>query len=170
MIRVGKIVATHGLQGAIVMTHIVGDARWLKKGQPLMIEMLKDSLIPYFVIEIKSAGSSEIVVLLEDIQQMEMAKKLVGKAVYIAEDVLIGYDKKSPLLWLGFSITDVNTGIIGVIDDVMQTSNQWLGRVMYNDTEVLIPLIDQFIKQVDLRKKRLIMELPQGLLEVYTSQ
>jgi len=34
----------------------------------------------------------------------------------------------------------------------------------------LIPLIDQFIKQVDLRKKRLIMELPQGLLEVYTSQ
>lgn len=92
MIRVGKIVATHGLQGALVITHTVGNSRWLKKGQPIMVEMLKGSLIPYFVTEIKTQGAAEMVLQLEDITQMEAAKKLVGRAVYTTEDTI---DRKS---------------------------------------------------------------------------
>ena len=34
MIRIGKIVATHGLTGSLIMTHVAGDKNWLKKGIP----------------------------------------------------------------------------------------------------------------------------------------
>ncbi len=167
MIRVGKIVATHGVQGAVIMTHVAGDSRWLKKGHALMVEMQKGSYIPYFVDACKAANDGEYIVNIEDLDKVESAKRLVGKAVYVEEDLLADYAKESPLLWIGFTITDVHTGLLGTMDDVMQTPSQWLGKVMYNDKEVLIPLLHQFIKEVQVKKKRIIMELPAGLLDVY---
>jgi len=169
MIRVGKIVATHGVQGAVIMTHIVGASNWMTKGQALMVEMQKDSYIPYFVADFKPSGEDEYQLTLEDMDQVESAKRLIKKNVFINEDVLAVHAKKSPLLWIGFQVTDVNQGIIGVIDDVMQTAQQWLGKIMHQEKEVLIPLIPQMIKDVNIKTKRIIMELPEGLLEVYTS-
>ena len=78
------------------------------------------------------------------------------------------YAQESPLLWVGFKITDVNSGLLGVMEDVMQTPNQWLGKIIYKDKEVLIPLLNQFIRDINIKAKRIIMELPAGLLEVYT--
>jgi 16S rRNA processing protein RimM len=167
MIRVGKIVATHGVQGAVIMTHVAGDSRWLKKGDALMVEMQKGSYIPYFVDSCRAANDKEYVVNIEELDKVENAKRLVGKHVFVEEDLLADYAKESPLLWIGFTITDVHTGLLGTMDDVIQTPAQWLGKVMYNDKEVLIPLLNQFIKEVQVKKRRLIMELPAGLLEVY---
>ncbi len=167
MIRVGKIVATHGLQGAVIMTHVAGDSRWLKKEHVLMIEMQKGSYIPYFVSDFRAVNDKEYNVNFEDLDKVESAKKLVGKSVYVDEALLAGYAKESPLLWIGFSITDVHVGLLGVMEDVMQTPNQWLGKVIYNEKEVLIPLLHQFIKEIQIKQKRIIMELPAGLMDVY---
>ena len=167
MIRVGKIVATHGIQGAVIMTHVAGDGRWMKKGHALMVEMQKGSYIPYFVSEFRIVNDKEFNINLEELNMVENAKKLVGKAVFVDEALLAGYAKESPLLWIGFTVTDVHVGLLGVMEDVMQTPNQWLGKIMYNDKEVLIPLLHQFIKDIQVKQKRLIMELPAGLMDVY---
>lgn len=167
MIRVGKIVATHGLQGSLIMTHVAGDGRWMKKGHALMVEMQKGSYIPYFVSEFRIVNDKEFNLNMEDLDNVENAKKLVGKHVYVEEALLAGYAKESPLLWMGFTVTDVHVGLLGVMEDVMQTPNQWLGKIIYKDKEVLIPLLNQFIKDIQIKQKRLIMELPAGLMDVY---
>ncbi|NDC41321.1 MAG: 16S rRNA processing protein RimM [Chitinophagia bacterium] len=168
MIRVGKLVATHGLNGSLIMTHVISDSRWLKKGLALHVELLKESLIPYFVAEVKNHGHNDFLLQIEEIATVEKAKKLVGKAVYVDEEVLSRYAKSSPLLWIGFAVTDAQLGEIGTVADVLMTPNQWLAKVIYQGKEVLIPLIEQFIQQVDIRKKKISVELPEGLLEVYT--
>ena len=169
MIRVGKIVATHGLQGTVILTHVAGNSKWMKKGQALMVEMQKGSYIPYFIADFKVVNDAEYQVNLEELAKVENAKKLVSKHVYVDEELLAAYAKSSPLLWIGFTLTDINTGILGPLEDVMQTTNQWLGKVIYKDKEVLIPLIDQVIKNVNIRSKIIILDLPQGLLDVYMS-
>ena len=170
MIRIGKIVAAHGLQGAVIMTHIANDAKWMKKGMALMVEMQKGSHIPYFVSDFKSANEGEFILNLEEVDKVEAAKRLVTKSVFVNEDVLAAYAKTSPLLWIGFNVTDVHQGLLGPLEDVMQAPNQWLGKIMYNGKEVLIPLITHVIKEVNIRSKRLIIELPAGLLDVYLNQ
>lgn len=170
MIRIGKIVATHGLQGAVVFTHIVGDSKWLKKDVALFVEMQKGSYIPYFTATVKAANSEEYTVGLEEINTLEAAKRLVGRQVYVEEEVLANYADRSPLLWIGFSLVDREKGNIGQIEDIMQTSAQWLAKVMYKDTEVLIPLIDQTIVQINLKTKTINVSLPEGLLEVYLGE
>jgi 16S rRNA processing protein RimM len=167
MIRVGKIVATHGLGGSLVFTHVVGASTWLKKEHVLMVEMQKGSYIPYFIAQCKAVNNKEYQINIENIDNVEGAKKLVAKHVYVDESLLTAYAKQSPLLWIGFNVTDKQNGALGPIEDVIQTGKQWLARLNYKNTEVLIPLIDQTIEQLDIKAKTLKVDLPDGLLEVY---
>jgi 16S rRNA processing protein RimM len=167
MIRIGKIVATHGLNGALILTHVLDNSKWLKKEQTIHIEMNKGSYIPYFVSQYKAANDKEYVINIEDIDKMEQAKKLVTKNVYVEETTLADYARKSPLLWIGFKLTDKQKGEIGVIEDVVQTGYQWLAKLTYQNTEVLVPLIDSMIEKLDTKTRTIKMNLPDGLLEVY---
>ena len=167
MIRIGKIVATHGLNGSLILTHIVGNSKWMKKDQVLMVEMQKGSFIPYFVAQCKAANDEEYIINIEDINKVESAKRLVTKHVYVEESVLSGYEKQSPLLWIGFILIDKKDGEIGVIEDVLQTVNQWLAKLTYKEKEILVPLIEQTIDKLDIKTKTIHMTLPEGLLEVY---
>ena len=167
MIRIGKIAATHGLSGSLILTHVVGNSNWLKKGQTLLVEMNKGSYIPYFVGQLKPANEKEYIINVEDIATIEQAKKLVTKQVYVDEAVLADYARLSPLLWIGFKLYDKHIGEIGIVEDVVQTGHQWLARLIYKDAEVLVPLIDAMINKLDIKNKTINMTLPDGLLEVY---
>jgi 16S rRNA processing protein RimM len=167
MIRIGKIVATHGLQGGLILTHIIGRSDWLKKEMPLFVELNKESYIPYFTAQFRASNDEEYIVSFEDVEKPEQAKKLIGKHVYAQEDLLAEKASDSPLLWIGFEVTDRKHGKLGKIEDIMLTANQWLAQVTYKDAEVLIPLIEQTIDGIDLKKKKLQVNLPDGLLEVY---
>ncbi len=167
MIRIGKIVATHGLGGSLILTHVVGNSNWLKKEHVLHVEMQKGSYIPYFIAGCKPTNPKEYNISVEGISTMEAAKKLVAKHVYVDEAILADYARQSPLLWIGFEAIDKAHGSLGLIVDVMQTGNQWLAKLIYKDTEVLIPLIEQTIEGIDIKAKKLKIDLPEGLLEVY---
>ena len=166
MIRIGKIVATHGLTGNVVFSHFAGNKTWLKKGDVLFIELNKGSYIPFFVENEKANNDEEYLVGLEEVNTIEAAKKLVGKQVYIKEDLLKDTAKDSPLLWIGFNIVDRTLGSIGAIEDVFQTGFQWLAKITFNERETLIPLIDEMIIEVSIRNKFIRMDLPEGLLEL----
>ena len=167
MIRIGKIAATHGLNGALILTHIVGNSKWLTNGQVILVEMQKGSYIPYFISQLKANNDKEYIINVEDIDKMDAAKALVTRQVYVDESILVNYAKQSPLLWIGFKVIDKDKGDLGLIEDVSQTGYQWIARVIYSEKEVLIPLIEQMIELVDIKTKTIKVNLPEGLLEVY---
>ena len=167
MIRIGKIAATHGLNGALILTHIVGNSKWLTNGQVILVEMQKGSYIPYFISQLKANNDKEYIINVEDIDKMDAAKALVTMQVYVDESILVNYAKQSPLLWIGFKVIDKDKGDLGLIEDVSQTGYQWIARVIYSEKEVLIPLIEQMIELVDIKTKTIKVNLPEGLLEVY---
>ena len=167
MIRIGKIVATHGLTGSLILTHVLDNSTWLKKGHVLHVEMQKGSFIPHFISQCKAGNKGEYIVNIEDLDKVESAKKLVTKHVYADESLLTGFAKTSPLLWIGFTLTDKHKGKIGQIEDVVQTGSQWLATLTYENTEILIPLVDQTIEDVNIKTKTIKVDLPDGLIEVY---
>jgi 16S rRNA processing protein RimM len=167
MIRIGKIVATHGLQGGLIMTHLAASGDWLHPDHILFLELNKDSFIPFFVRQAKAAGKGEYMVRLEDVDSVEDAKLLIGKPVHVREDILMDHVADTPLLWIGFQVVDRTKGGIGPLDDVMQTGGQWLGKIMMEGREVLVPLVEQMIIEVNIRNRFIRMDLPEGLLEVY---
>lgn len=167
MIRIGKIVATHGLSGDVIITHLGGNKPWLKPGDALFVALRKDSHIPFFVSSVKSAVPDELIIHFEDTDTIEAAKKLVSRELFVVEENLVKIGADSPLLWIGFEMVDKAEGKIGVIKDVYQTRNQWLAEVDYKGTEVLVPLVSPVLDKVDVRAKTVYTELPDGLLDVY---
>jgi 16S rRNA processing protein RimM len=167
MLRIGKLVATHGVGGDLILTHITGRQGWLKAGDVLFVALRKGSRIPHFVSKIKNEQEGEMVLHLEDTDTPEAAKLLVGKEVFANEEVLATAGADSPLLWIGFEAIDENAGSLGPVEDIYQTAQQWLATVRVNGKEALLPLIEQTLKSVDLKGRRLYLSIPEGLLDVY---
>ena len=66
----------------------------------------------------------------------------------------------------GYEISDKRTGVIGNILEIIEFPQQEMAKVIYQGKEVLIPLNPVFIDKVDTRHKVMIMDLPEGLLEI----
>ena len=167
MIRIGKIVATHGLKGQVVFTHLLTGQDWLRKVMPLFVELRKGSRIPFFMRSLKPSGDDAYLLHLEETETVEQARALVGRPVFVDETkIKLPSATDSPLLWIGFRMKDESGADLGELEDVYQTPAQWLGELRHEGREVLIPLVPEVVKSVNLAQRTIVVDLPEGLLEV----
>jgi 16S rRNA processing protein RimM len=68
---------------------------------------------------------------------------------------------------VGYTVEDVNFGKVGIIKSINDTSSQALFEIDREGIEILIPMNDDFIKKVDKKKKLIIVETPEGLIDLY---
>ncbi|MFN5253658.1 MAG: 16S rRNA processing protein RimM, partial [Chitinophagaceae bacterium] len=57
---------------------------------------------------------------------------------------------------------------LGVIKEVIEQPHQLLVTIDYNGQEAYIPLHEESLKGVNHAKKTVSVELPEGLLDLYT--
>ena len=165
--RLGKLVAVHGLKGQLVLKHTLGKRSTLKDLKAIFIEEKKDSMLPWFITEVKSGGKDELLLRLEGIDVREKAMPLVQKEVWIPEEDYKRLSKKTaPANMLGYTVID-NQKPLGPILEVIEQPHQMLCRVDMQGKEVLIPLHENTLKRVNHAKKEVYVELPEGLLDVY---
>ena len=78
-VSIGKIVASFGLQGELVIRHALGRKTDLKDLKVLFIEDRSGNQIPYFVVSAKAKNHEEVFVKLEGIDSREAASLLLKK-------------------------------------------------------------------------------------------
>ena len=165
--KAGKLVAIHGLKGEFILKHTLGKKTSLKDLNAIFIEDRKDSFIPWFIESAKARSANEIVLKLETINTREAAAKLSQKEVWLTEEDFKKHSAKSaPANLLGYTIINSKERLSEILE-VIEQPHQLLCRIELNDKEVLIPLNESFLKKIDHRKKEVIVELPEGLIDVY---
>jgi 16S rRNA processing protein RimM len=166
-INIGKIVATFGLKGEVILKHALGKKVALKGVEALFVEMTKGGNIPYFIEQAKPKDHEEIYIKLEGCDSKEASHKLIGKQVWLMEeDFRKQAGKQSAISLLGYMI--INEGeAIGKIEEVIEQPHQVLLSIQYNDNEALIPLHEETLDNIDHKKKEVHVTLPDGLLEIY---
>lgn len=166
-IHVGKIAAVFGLKGEVILVHVLGKKVQFKKGEAIFIEMMKGSLLPYFVEYSKARTSEETAIKLEGIDTKEKAKLVTGKQAWISQALFQSYAaKQAAISLLGFSI--INEGKnLGKIEEVIEQPHQVLVTIKINGKEVMIPLHEESLIKIDRKKNEVIVELPEGLLDIY---
>ena len=130
---------------------------------------IKDRYIPYFIEEIFPYKNNSIRVHFEDINDENEAKMLINKEIYLpcnSLPVLEG-NKFYYHEIEGFKIKDKKVGELGYIKYVNDKSPQHLFVVDYNKKEILIPINDDLIENIDRKEKLINMNLPSGLIELY---
>lgn len=164
---IGKLVATFGLNGEMVLHHHLGKKTSLKGLETLFIEKQKDELLPYFIQSIKIKSADELYVKVEGINTKEAARTLIQKQVWLTEDDFERYaGKSSPIALLGYHIINENTDL-GEILEVIEQPHQLLCRIMLNGKEALIPVHQETLQKIDKKAKRVTVTLPDGLLDIF---
>jgi 16S rRNA processing protein RimM len=165
----GKLVTVHGLKGELVFKHELGQKPALKFFQTLFIEEKKGSFIPYFVSSAKKKTDDELLIQIEGIATREQALKLVPKQVWFTEeDFKKIADKSAPANLLGYTIID-NKTTLGEIIELIEQPQQILCKIIMQEKEVYIPIHEESLKKIDHKKKQVLVELPEGLLDIYLS-
>ena len=68
---------------------------------------------------------------------------------------------------IGFEVEDQRLGVVGKIQSVNDSTAQPLFEVLNGAIEILIPMIDHFLVKIDRENKKVVMNLPEGLIEMY---
>lgn len=166
---IGKIAATHGLSGEVVLQHALGKKTDLKGLQTIFIEEKKDSFLPYFIESTSIKNAGEVYIKLEGFNTKESARRLSQKEVWLLKADFDKYAaKSSPISLLGYIM--INAGEeIGEIVEVIEQPLQVLCKIICHGKEALIPLHEESLEKIDKKKKQVYVNLPDGLLEIYTS-
>lgn len=165
--RIGKLVSTFGLKGELILKHNLGKKTSLKGLQAIFIEEKKESFIPWFVEEARIKSEEEIYLKLEGINVREQAMKMTQKEIWLPEADFKKFSaQSSPINLLGYDVVE-GEKILGTITEVIEQQHQLLCKIDLQGIEALIPLHGETIKKIDRKKKQVIVELPEGLLEIY---
>ena len=73
--KIGKLAASHGLQGDLVLQHSLGKKTSLKGLETIYVELSKDNLLPYFIQKCRLVVARKISVLkirTEAVQQRDI--------------------------------------------------------------------------------------------------
>ena len=67
---------------------------------------------------------------------------------------------------LNYKVYDKEKGYLGEVSEINDSTAQTLITVKNNRTEILIPLVDQFIESIDTEKKEIHVDVPAELLSL----
>ena len=165
--KIGKFAASYGLLGELVLQHSLGKRTTLKGLETIYIEETTDNFLPYFIEKTSIKSESETYIKLEGIDNKEIARKLTPKETWLEEaDFKKFAAKAAPIALLGFSMIDGDTDL-GEIIEVIEQPHQILCTIMYKGNEALIPVHEASLIKLDKKNKKVFVELPEGLLDIY---
>ena len=166
-IRIGKMVATFGVKGELILQHGLEKKSDFKSIETLFVEETKGNFLPYFIQSAKAKSGDESYVLFEGVSSKEAAHRFIQKNVWLLlNDFEKAAGKASAIGLIGFTIWEEQNKI-GTVEEVIEQPHQILLRTLYNNKEAFIPLHEETIKKIDRKKKEIHVLLPDGLLDIY---
>jgi 16S rRNA processing protein RimM len=167
-VHIGKIVAPHGVSGQIILEHALGKLIHFKGIDALFVEKNEGSFIPYFIQSATAKTDTITHLQMEGIQSREATSVLMSKKVWLPQDAFQKLvDKSSPLALLGYQVQQDGQDL-GIIQEVIEQPHQLMVTILYKGQEAYIPLHEESLLGVDHAKKVVLVNLPDGLLDLYT--
>ena len=166
----GKIVKKYSYKGE-VLAKLDTDQPELYEHLDAIFVQVRRSLIPFFVERSQLHKSDLLRIKFEDVDTEEAADQLIKSELYLPLELLpeLEDDKFYFHEVIGFTITDKNFGDIGTIASINDQTAQALFVIDRDGIEILIPMNDEFIKEVNKKEKRITVDVPDGLIDLYLS-
>lgn len=164
----GKIVRKHSFRGEVVIKLDTDEPDLYADLNAVFVDLGKNFL-PFFIEKSLLQKGNQLRVKFEDVSTEADAEAILKADVYLPLDLLpkLTGNKFYFHEVIGFTIKDVNFGKVGIISGINDSTAQPLFEVKNGSTELLIPMIDAFIKKVDRTNKMITVETPEGLIEMY---
>ncbi len=162
-IKIGQVVNVVGLKGELKVYHYSDYKERFEELSKVYLDHQE------FRIDGVRYLKEMVILKLEGISNRTEAETFKGKDVLIdkedtrelPEDTYYIYDL------IGLSVVDENGAVLGSVSDVIQNRTQDLYEVEKEDkSRFLIPAVEEFILNIDMESRTMIVRLIDGLMEL----
>lgn len=165
MFRVGVIANTHGIAGEVKVFPTTQDA---KRFQYLK-EVLLDTGREWLPLEVKNVRffKNLVIVKFKGIDNINDIEKYKGKDLYVTRENAIPLEEDEYYLAdiIGATVYTEEEKEFGVLKDVLETGANLVYVVEHEGKEVLLPVIKDCVKEIDVENKKVVVHLMKGLLD-----
>ncbi len=163
---IGQIIKPHGINGE--MSFSFSSDIFDREDVLYFVLDMQGILVPFFLEEYRFKGSTTGLLKLEGVNSADAAAEFAGLTIYLPKKYLEKVDDAEIELdyFTGFSLVDAEKGLLGVISEVDQTTDNVLFVIPSSDDEMLIPAGEEYIEDIDHEKKIIYVRLPEGLLDL----
>ena len=164
LVNIGTVVGTHHLLGTVKIKSMLEDID-LIIGEKVILE--KNDIRKLLTItSIKKFNDKKLLVNFEEINNIEQGKEINGFQVKIRRNLLPEKNENEFYIkdLLGVEVFEKEEKIGGILD-VMETAahNIIIFEDINSKKEIMVPLIDKFIKKIDFKNNRIEVELIEGM-------
>ncbi|GAB6170033.1 ribosome maturation factor RimM [Clostridium carnis] len=150
ILRVGKIVNTHGLKGEMKVIPLTDDPKRYKELEFVLIDGIKRNL------EGCKFQKDRVIVKIEGIDNIEQAEKFKNKYIEIPRENAVELEEDCYFITdlIGCEVFDTNGKNLGKIYEVLQTKNNdvyWIRE----PKELLIPVLLDIVEDIDIDNRKI---------------
>ena len=166
--HLGYVAKLHGYKGEVSLFLDVTNPEDYVSLDALFIE-INGHLTPFFISSFKLKNKGFAAVKFEGVDSEADARILLRKNLFLPAQVL---PKLSGIQFydhevVGFKVVDTTYGEVGILETVVDLPVNPLLQIMNGTKEVLVPLTEGIVQQVDRTQKILTIKAPEGLIELY---
>ncbi len=170
LIAIGHYNKPHGVAGEISATVDV-DLDVLQQLSCLVSDM--DGIyVPFFINSCRPKGAETVLLTVDGFDSQQEVARLVNHDIYaLKRDYRQESDDADadgyPLdYFIGFELQDSDGTVVGQITDVDEQTENAIFIIDRDGSQLMVPATDELIVEFDLDKRLMVMDLPQGLLEL----
>lgn len=174
LFTIGEITGVHGLKGYVRIYSFADSIDSFVPGMEVSIRSKKrgfsgeastDSTKTTYTIERVSPHKKGVLLMFEGVDR-DCAETLIGSEVLMRRDTLPELEADT-YYWqdlIGLTVVDIRHGTLGELDHIVPTGSNDVYVVKKGDQEVLVPALARVVRQVDFDEKKMVVDLPDGLL------
>lgn len=166
--KIGFIQKPHGVNGELVIRFQEQYYDTLDGANTVFLE-IEGLLVPFFIPNdgMRFRTGESAIMKLNWIETETQAQKLAGLSVFVKnEKIEIDEESFDVRMLEGFILFDQLKNQIGNINAVNDFSGNIIFDVNYLGKEIMIPFNEDFLLDLDIQKKLITLDLPDGLLSL----
>ena len=167
--ELGHITKLRSFKGEVIVYLDTDHPEEYEELESVFVE-LNEQLIPFFIEQIRPHKKSQIRVKFEGIESDEDAQVILKKKLYLPLNILPELNEQDFYHHdvVGFKVEDKRYGNIGVITDIVESKVNPIFKIEHSEgQEILIPVADEFIENIDKSKQTIFTNCPEGLIDLY---
>ncbi|MDY2585839.1 ribosome maturation factor RimM [Winogradskyella aquimaris] len=167
----GKIVKKYSYKGELLVKLDTDEPELYENIDAVFMD-LRGNLVPFFVESSQLHKSDLLRLKFEDVDTEVDAEALLKSELYLPLELLPKLDGNKFYFHevIGFKVIDSNFGEVGTITAINDSTAQALFEIDRNGIEILIPMNDEFIVNVDKTNRTIEVKTPEGLIDLYLNE
>jgi len=161
LVAVGKVVKAHGVLGHLRLVPFGETLEGLGAGEEVSARLPDGSIERLITVEIRTQRKS-VLFLSREVRTAAEAQRLVGAEICVPESRLpaLAADEFYWHQLIGLEVMSVDGRRLGTIRQIIETGSNDVYVVQEGREEVLIPALAEVVREVNLERRLMVVDLP----------